>query len=245
MLLRAVRSLRCHQVPASATASHSLLGSSLTQLSTLTQDLPLELIQQALAATGTATVRRPRLPAEQVVWLVVGMVMLRHLNIVQVVDQLGLALAKPNSRLPVAPSSIHKARERVGPLPLAWLFDATAQSWAHTSASAHNFRGLAVYVVDGTTLRVPDSAANRAHFGGTKTSVQSGALGDGERGQAGRRRIGVTQLQPHADDAAAAVANDAAALSWGDRQAERQLGGTDAATALTGPSERTELSPGG
>lgn len=48
----------------------------LTQLPTLTQDLPLELIQQALAATGTATVRRRRLPTEQVVWLVVGMVML-------------------------------------------------------------------------------------------------------------------------------------------------------------------------
>lgn len=163
------------------------------------------------------------------------------MNIVQVVDQLGLALAKPNSRRLVAPSSIHKARERAGPLPLAWLFDATAQSWAHTSAAAHNFRGLAVYGVDGTTLQVSDSAENRAHFGGTETSVQSGALGDGESGQAGRRRIGATQLHPHADDAA--VANDAAALSWGDRQDDLQLGGTDAATALTGPSERTKLSP--
>lgn len=141
-----------------------------TQLPTLTQDLPGELIQQALAATGTATVRRRRLPAEQIVWLVLGMVMFRHLNIVQVVDQLGLALAKPNSRQPVVPSAIHKARERLGPGPLAWLIGATARSWAHKSAAEHKFRGLSVYGMDGTTMRVPDSPENREHFGGTKTS---------------------------------------------------------------------------
>ena len=32
-----------------------------------------EWIEEALAATGTATIRRRRLPAEQVVWLVIGM----------------------------------------------------------------------------------------------------------------------------------------------------------------------------
>jgi len=160
-------------MPPRTSLSHCL--SLLTQvvpqdLPTLTQELPGELIEQALAATGTATVRRRRLPAEQVVWLVLGMVLFRHLNIVQVVDQLGLAVHKPNSRRPVVPSAIHKARERLGPLPLAWLFGATAQSWAHKSAAQHKFRGLSVYGVDGTTLRVPDSPENREHFGGTKTS---------------------------------------------------------------------------
>lgn len=140
------------------------------QLPTLTQELPTELIQQALAGTGASTVRRRRLPAEQIVWLVLGMVMFRRLNIVQVVDQLGLALPQPKSGAAVVPSAIHKARDRLGPLPLAWLFEATAQSWAHQSAAEHRFRGLAVYGVDGTTLRVPDSLENRGHFGGTHTS---------------------------------------------------------------------------
>lgn len=36
------------------------------------KDIPEEWIQQTLAATGTATVRRRRLPAEQVVWLVIS-----------------------------------------------------------------------------------------------------------------------------------------------------------------------------
>lgn len=103
-------------MPPRTSLSHclSLLNQVVPQdLPTLTQELPGELIEQALAATGTATVRRRRLPAEQIVWLVLGMVLFRHLNIVQVVDQLGLAVQKPNSRRPVVPSAIHKARERL------------------------------------------------------------------------------------------------------------------------------------
>jgi hypothetical protein len=133
----------------------------------MSQDLPVELIEQALAGTGTATVRQRRLPAQQVVWLVLGLAMFRHLNIVQVVDQLGLAL--PKGKGAVVASAIHKARKRLGPMPLQWLFQATAEAWAHKSAAAHKFHGLSVYGVDGTTLRVPDSPENREHFGGTKT----------------------------------------------------------------------------
>ena len=38
-------------------------------------------IDQALELTGTATVRRRRLPAEQVLWLVLGMALYRELSI--------------------------------------------------------------------------------------------------------------------------------------------------------------------
>ncbi len=34
--------------------------------------IPVELILQALAETGTATIRRRRLPAQQVIWLIIG-----------------------------------------------------------------------------------------------------------------------------------------------------------------------------
>ena len=61
-------------------------------LPALTADLPKQVILQALSATGTATIRRRRLPAEQVVWLVLGMALFRHLNIVQVLDQLDLGV---------------------------------------------------------------------------------------------------------------------------------------------------------
>lgn len=43
------------------------------QFQDLRRNVDREWIEQALQATGTATIRRRRLPAEQVVWLVIGM----------------------------------------------------------------------------------------------------------------------------------------------------------------------------
>jgi hypothetical protein len=127
-----------------------------------------EWIDEALAATGTATIRRRRLPAEQVVWLVIGMCLFRDQSMRDLVPMLDLAL--PGSRgIRVAPSSIVQARERLGDEPLRWLFERTASTWAHTSARTHDWRGLALYGVDGTTVRVPDSEENREHFGGQNT----------------------------------------------------------------------------
>ncbi len=123
-----------------------------------------EWIEEALAATGTATIRKRRLPAEQVVWLVIGMGLYRNLPITDIVADLDLALPGPRGPR-VAPSSVPQARERLGDEPLRWLFERTGRDWAHASARRHAWRGLAVYGVDGTTLRLPDSDANREHFG--------------------------------------------------------------------------------
>lgn len=48
---------------------------------------------------------------------------------------------------------------------MEWLFEISAEHWVHQSARTHSWRGLALYGVDGTTLRVPDSPTNAAHFG--------------------------------------------------------------------------------
>src|SRR5581483_12022244 len=47
-------------------------------------------IADALAATDTASVRRCKLPAEHVVWLVIGMGLFRDRSIAQVVHHLGI-----------------------------------------------------------------------------------------------------------------------------------------------------------
>jgi hypothetical protein len=135
------------------------------RLGTFSDRLDAEWIEEALLATGTATVRRRRLPAEQVVWLVLGMAMMRERPIVDVVRDLDLVLPAAGRRT-VAPSAVAQARARLGPAPLEWLFLRSASEWAHRSADAHRWRGLALYGVDGTTLRVPDSDENRAQFGG-------------------------------------------------------------------------------
>jgi Insertion element 4 transposase N-terminal/Transposase DDE domain len=142
-------------------------------LAAFAQHLPQEWIEQALQATGTATVRKRRLPAEQVVWLVLGMALYRDRSIVEVVDKLDLALPGPGGE-PVAPSTVPQARARVGKEPLAWLFDHSARFWAHASADRHRWRGLALYGLDGTSLRVPDSKENREHFGSAQGRTQSG-----------------------------------------------------------------------
>ncbi len=121
-------------------------------------------IDEALATTGTATIRRRRLPAEQVVWLVLGMGIYRNKPIAEIVAELDLAL--PGRRGPrTASSSVTQARNRLGDEPIRWLFEHSAETWAHASARRHAWRGLAVYGVDGTTIRLPDSDSNREHFG--------------------------------------------------------------------------------
>jgi len=122
-------------------------------------------IEEALLATGTATVRRRRLPADQVVWLVIGMALMRNQSIERVVAMLDLALPSVKRDL-TAKSAITQARQRLGEEPMAYLFSVTADHWAHASARRHEWRGLALYGVDGTTNRVPDSPENWQAFGG-------------------------------------------------------------------------------
>ncbi|HEX8908673.1 MAG TPA: IS4 family transposase [Anaeromyxobacteraceae bacterium] len=143
------------------------------KLAEFAQHLPHAWIEQALQATGSATVRKRRLPAEQVVWLVLGMALFRDRSIVEVVDKLDLALPG-TGEMPVAASAVPQARARLGDEPMAWLFAHSARHWAHASADGHRWRGLALYGLDGTSLRVPDTAENRAHFGGAEGRTESG-----------------------------------------------------------------------
>ncbi|MGH8577765.1 MAG: IS4 family transposase [Gammaproteobacteria bacterium] len=142
-----------------------------TSFALFAQSLDQAWVEQALRATGTATVRRRKLPAEYVVWLVIGMAMLRDRSIAEVVRHLDLVMPTPaGKRQHVTGGALVQARDRLGAEPLAWLFHATAAHWASASAEAHRWRGLAVLGVDGSTLRVPDSPENDAHFGRAGTS---------------------------------------------------------------------------
>lgn len=121
-----------------------------------------EWIRRAFEATGVATVRRRRLPVEQVVWLVLGMALMRGRSITDVVDKLDLAL--PGSGGAMASSAISKARQRVGSKPMEWLFRHAAEHWALPSADRHRWRGLRLLGVDGTKFFTPDSTSNNEAF---------------------------------------------------------------------------------
>lgn len=133
-------------------------------------------VEAALEATGTASVRRRRLPADQVLWLVVGMAMMRNAPISEVAERLDLVLPG-RGNAPISSSAVSAARARLRSDPVKWLFSHTARAWATASASRENWRGLSVFAADGTTMLVPDSPENRAHFGGASAGAGRGTSG--------------------------------------------------------------------
>jgi hypothetical protein len=150
------------------------------------QTLDPQWIDAALQATGAASVRRRKLPAEYVVWLVIGMGLFRDRSIEEVVRHLNLVL--PSLDPPASPTvtggAIVQARDRLGEQPLETLFTTTAAQWATASANEHRWRGLAVYGVDGSHLRIPDTPDNDQTFGRPKSG----------RGRAGYPQVRIVAL---------------------------------------------------
>lgn len=126
--------------------------------------LPYEWIEAALEYKGKASIRVRRLPAQQVVWLVIGLALYRHLSIKEVLDDLDLALPELDGRCLTA-SAACQARQRLGAEPLHWLFQTSAKAWHNEDRSAFQFHGMDLLAKDGTTLRLADSTANGDHFG--------------------------------------------------------------------------------
>jgi hypothetical protein len=154
-------------------------------------------IEEALHTTGAATIRRRRLPAERTVWLMLGMALLRDLPITEVARQLEVALPGPEGSLTVAPSALTQARTRLGAEPMEWLFLRSAEAWAGASADGDRWHGLALYGVDGTTLRVADSAENRAHFGGQDSGRHRGGREERTSGYPLMRLVALMALRSH------------------------------------------------
>ncbi len=133
-------------------------------LDRLAEHLPTAWIEEALAVTGTASLRRRRLPAEQIVWLVIALALYRHQSMPEVLATLDLALPSGTGQS-VSKSAVTQARQRLGAAPLEWLFAQTARAWCGQDAERYAWQGLSLWAMDGTTFRTPDSADNRAHFG--------------------------------------------------------------------------------
>ena len=156
----------------------------------LGEHLPVEWIEQAVQRTDATSIRHRRLPAEQVVWLMVALALYRHKSISEVLDDLGLAV--PDAQTPfVSKSAAAQARQRLGSDPLKWLFDHSAQHWCGQDRRAYVFKGLVLFAMDGTTLRTHDNAETREHFGAQNYS--SGAIASYPQ----VRGVTVTALSTH------------------------------------------------
>jgi len=132
--------------------------------------LNAEWIDEALKQTGTMSVRRRRLPARLVVWLVISMALFRDCAIRTVAMHLGLSnpwgKARRGGRArSVAASAVAKSRQRLGHKAMEIIFNRSAQAWAEPAADADRWQGLSLWGMDGTTLNVQDTLDNEKEFG--------------------------------------------------------------------------------
>ena len=131
-------------------------------------------IDEALQQTGTVSLRRRRLPAERMVWLVIGLALFRNEPIWHIVQQLDLADG-PTPGAPV-PSAAVAGRERLGEAPMAWLFERTARCWSGRAVQESTlFHGLRTFAVDGVIWSLPDTAENCKEFGKASNANSTGA----------------------------------------------------------------------
>ena len=134
-------------------------------LQAFASDIDAAWVQLALERGGSAELHKRKLPAESVVWLVVGMALFRDHSIADVVRRLDLVVSAPDgSKGRVVGGSLPKARARVGEAPSRELFRLCSRAWAHEHAAKDLWRDLSVYAIDGTTLTLPDTDDNREAF---------------------------------------------------------------------------------
>lgn len=132
--------------------------------------LPMTWIEQALEATGTASVRRRhRLPAEQVVWLVIALALYRHQSMPEVLATLDL-IAASRFGTDCQQECHHPGPAAPGAEPWAGSSQKRGGPGAGRMPSATPGRELSLWAMDGTIFRTPDSPENRAHFGAQRYS---------------------------------------------------------------------------
>ena len=140
-------------------------------LSTFTQNIPIEWVASALDLSSQATIRRRRLPADQVLWLVLGMALFRDEPVHEVARRLNICAQGLASDHLLARSGVTEARKRLGADPVEWLFRKTGTQWGAERYRDDTWQDLQVFAVDGALLRTPDTPELRDHFGSGNTST--------------------------------------------------------------------------
>ena len=143
-------------------------------LGELTQLVPFEMVDEALAQTRAVQRRVRDLPSRVVVYLLLAGCLFPELGYPGVWRKLAGGLAG----LPVAApgaGALAQARRRVGPAPLRWLFDLLRGPAAVPRGQGVWWRGLLVCAIDGTILTVPGSPANLTRF--TRQAGNHGGTG--------------------------------------------------------------------
>jgi hypothetical protein len=129
----------------------------------LTRIVPFEMVDAALAETGTGQRRVRDLPSRVVVYLLLAGALFADLGYGQVWARMVAGLDGLDVAVPTA-GALAQARRRVGVAPLRALFDLLRGPAAGVSMQGVRWRGRLVCAIDGTILGCPDTPANLAVY---------------------------------------------------------------------------------
>jgi Insertion element 4 transposase N-terminal/Transposase DDE domain len=133
----------------------------------LEKELDPRWVIDALEQAGCQSLRQRLLPASFMMWFVVLLGLFRRVSYGNLLEKLSSsrwALARWLADGPPTTTAVTRARDRLGVKPLALLWARSARAWVRQAAGLV-FHGRRVYALDGSTLKTPDSAANRRRFG--------------------------------------------------------------------------------
>jgi len=139
----------------------------------LARAVPLARIQEVLRQENLQSRRVRDLPAEVVVYYVIALGLFMAVSTREVLRCLveGLGWLKGQGAVRVAgKSAISQARSRLGAKPLRELWQQIAKPLAEAGSPGAFFAGLRLVILDGSTLDLPDTAANLKRYGRQKAS---------------------------------------------------------------------------
>lgn len=150
-------------------------------LGVVTAQFPIEDVQEALLSTGRVSVRERDLPAHVMVYYAIALALYAEVSTREVLRCLleGVQwLGDPAARTePAGWSGISQARTRLGAEPLEALYRSVVAPVATAGTPGAWYRGWRVMSLDGTTLDVSETEANRAAFGGPASARGVNATG--------------------------------------------------------------------
>ncbi|WP_423836274.1 IS4 family transposase [Stutzerimonas stutzeri] len=136
-------------------------------LSTFTQNIPIEWVASALDLSAQASIRR-RLPGDQVLWLVLGVALFRDEPVHEVARRLNIC-AQGLASQTCWPEAVLRRRANDWADPVEWLFRQTRSQWGRERYDGDTWQGLHVLAIAGALLRTPDTPELREHFGSGNT----------------------------------------------------------------------------
>lgn len=167
----------------------------LMNIGVLTTRFPLERIHAVLQETGRASERIRDLPAHVMVYYVMALALYRAQDTREVLRVLQEGLkAIPGSKHRVKAAgkpAISQARSRLGVEPVKRLYEEVVRPIATPETLGAFYRKWQVVAMDGFTLEVPDTEANRSAF------ARPGSPSGGESAYPRLRGVGLVEVGTH------------------------------------------------